>query len=79
MGFQRLVVVFLHEGVPIAIAPLGIPPCTQRPPRLPSTPASTHALLPAEVLPEHQIHLGRLPPALAVSLTLLIIYITALL
>lgn len=66
--YVGLVVVFLHAGVSLAVAALGVPPCAERAPRLPPTPARREALLPAEVLPKHQIHLGKLPTSFSFAL-----------
>lgn len=66
--YVGLVVVFLHAGVSLAVAALGVPPCTERAPRLPPTPARRDGFLPAEVLPKHQIHLGKLPTSVSVAL-----------
>lgn len=65
---MSLVVMFLHAGVSLAVAALRVPPCTERSPRLPPTPARREGLLPAEVLPKHQIHLGKLPTSVSVAL-----------
>lgn len=68
--YMGLVMVWLfHAGESFPVPTFGVSSRSERPPCFTPSPAASSGLLPAEVLPKHQIHLGILPGTILVALT----------